>query len=1109
MRLNLSKKSRIIFKASKGRTTLLVLAALLLQLPVWAYAQSVSLTTSNASIRKVFSAIKGQTGYSFVYTGSLLKEAKPVTIHVKNVPLKQALSVVFLQQPFAYTIVDHTIILRPEKRTATKLPHENKAMIIKGKVTDQEGNPLVGATIQNKRTKEGTATDQNGQYSLRASPGDTLQISYIGYNDKRVVVSHESTLNITLLKSSSQLTEMVVVGYGEVKKKDLTGAISTISGETLNQMHTSTFDVALAGHAPGVYVTKTSGAPGADASIRIRGATSVLGVNEPLYVIDGIPVQIGGGLGADQLSDQRYYNLSPLSWLNPQDIASIDILKDASAAAIYGSRASNGVVIITTKSGKAGQAPTLRFNYAATFDRFTNKYDMLNTDQFVQVAKTAYKNAEEPFPDDFLIYQNTNTDWQDLVTRTSASNTWNIGLDGGSVKGTLYSFSASIADQLGVIKSSNFKRYNLRARVETPVTDRLKTGINVNYGQSLSKGKGSTFYYQIASYRPDVPVYDSLGNYATTPDSVQSNPVAKSTYPDETKQRNIAASIFAELEIIPGLKFRSTYSYHRTEGDYLRYTPSYDVFEMRNNRKGSRDDRSNNQSSRIFDNTLTLIKNYGKSYVNAVAGASFEQDKSEQLYISSTNFPDDKVLNNLGSAAEISRYTSSGSISGLESYFLRANYNYAGKYYVTFTGRADKSTKFGPENRWGLFPSGALAWRISEEDFMRDIPGINDLKIRLSGGKTGSANFGDFLYSTFFTTGSFYNGVNGVIPNSVPNPDIRWETTTQYNAGIDIGLWRNRIRASLDYYRKYTSGLIFYSNIPSETGGSDMLVNSGDILNHGIELQIDAEVMHQKDFRWSVNFNVSKYKGVIKKLDYGDMYGLEEGNTLGTMTGYRVEGIFQSQTEINALNDKAPNGYYQSPGTEPGDFRFKDVNGDGQVTSEDIVTIGKAEPDFYGGWLNNLRYKNFQFNVFFTYSVGNYLYDNGRKSVMLFDNANKNYATGILNAWRPDHTHTDLPRVVLNDPNNNGRDSDFFIENASFFRLKNLQISYRLNTPSLQRMFIKDIMLYVSATNVFIFTPYEGLDPEVNTSPGTLSQGYDSNIYPQTRTFTIGFNVEF
>lgn len=1100
-----------IMKAMK--LTFILLTVSFLQISASGLSQNVTISLKDVPVEKIFREIERQTGIGFFYNKSMLQELKRVSIHVKDVPVPDVLKQCFKEQPLDYSIQNNTIVITKKSVTPEnnfKLP---PLIDVRGLVTNADGQPLSSVSVIVNGKNKGTSTNTNGEYFLSdVDENATLVFSIIGYSPQSVSVKGNTVINVILDLEVKQQSEIVVIGYGSVLRKDLTGAVSSIKGEELNKLTNSLFDASLAGRAPGVQVVKSSGAPGAVASIRIRGGTSAVGTNEPLYVIDGVPIEMGDGFGNAAYQTDSRYKLPPLSNVNPEDIESIDILKDASSAAIYGSRAANGVVIVTTKRGKKSGKPNVIFGYNSSFDKFANyTYSMLNADQYHQVVKVAYENAGTALPANHIAYPNANTNWVDLTTRTSHSNNIYLNINGGSNDGsTIYSFSGGLTNQNGVIKYTDFGRKNLRTSLQTVLFKKLRFGTNINYSVTDNRGSGTGQFYTISKYRPDVPLYDNNGNYGASPDSVNSNPLARISQISNVNNEGILTSFFGELELLKGLKFRSTIATNSNKGTNERYTPSTDVFEIRNGRKGSRSDYLYSSSSTIFDNTLTYDHLIKKHAINLLAGASYTKVKNEFTSISSTNFQDDYVLNNLGSAGAIQTYTSGGGISGLSSYFLRSNYNYAGKYYLTFTGRADHSTKFGPANRWGFFPSGALAWKISEEEFMNKMNFVDDLKFRLSYGKTGSANFSDFQYATFFGSGSFYNGNNGVVANTIPNPDIHWESTYQFDAALDFELFQNKLYGSIGYFQKTTNGMILNRQIIRETGGSNQFANMGDFLNKGWEIQLGSELIKQKDFSFSTDLNITRYRSKVLHLNDGSYLNLKEGEPIGYFSGYRVGGIFQSQDDIDALNALSPNGYYQSRNTKPGDFRFIDVNNDGFIGSDDNTVIGKAEPDFFGGWNNILRFKNLEISAFFNFSIGNSLYNSARRDLLFFTSNASNYSTELLDAWTPDKKISSLPRVVVNDPNNNRRDSDFFIEDGSFFKLKNLQLSYLLNGDFLRKAYITNIKAYATLSNVFTITPYSGLDPEINAAPSNnFSQGIDNNIYPQTRTITLGINVNF
>lgn len=1059
------------------------------------------------SLSNCLKQLQARSGVSISFNESDVARYTINDLNFQETSVEQIVTKLLLNTGLQFREVNNGLVIFSRTSSVTKSPQSKQ---VKGQVKGEDGAPIAGASIQIKGSFKGVYTGNDGRFEISIPEGKgLLQISSTGFEGKDVPVM-DSLLSVVLKKDDKQLESVVVVGYGQVNKKDVTGSVSSVKGDELNKMNSSNFDAMLTGRAAGVHVVKSSGAPGAVASIRIRGGTSAVGNNEPLYVIDGIPIELGDGFGNAAYQNDSRNKISPLASINSEDIERIDILKDASATAIYGSRGANGVVIVTTKRGKKGDKPNITFDVNSSADKFVKQYKMLNAEQYHNVVKSAYATL----PATYVAYPDmpdVNTNWVDETIRTSFSNNIYLNINGGSPTGnTIYSFSGGLTTQEGPIRNTDFSRQNLKGTLETTLFDKLRFGTNINFSLNETNGRGNGQYYLLARYRPDVPVYDLKGNYGASPDSVTSNPVARMRQPNIVKSQVVMTSFFGEVELIRGLLFRSTFSATTTKGTNEAYTPSTDVFEIRNRRKGSRTDFINSGSSRIFDNTLTYNQRFGDHAISAVAGASWSLTKSTFTTLNTTSFVDDEVLNDIGSANSMQTFTSGGAISGLASYFLRANYNFGGKYYVTFTGRADHSTKFSPVNRWGYFPSGALAWRISREDFMLGSRLFNDLKLRVSYGKTGSANFADFQYSTFFKSGNYYGGNNAVAVNTIPNPDIRWEATYQLDAAVDFNMLNKKLRGTLGYFRKVTNDLILNKEIIRETGGRTQPANMGDFLNQGWEFQIGSDLVNNNKIAYLVDINITRYRSKVLKLNSGSYLNMKEGESIGHFTGWKVAGIFQTQEEIDALNAKAPGGSYQSQQTRPGDFKFIDVNGDGVINNDDQTVLGKSEPDFYGGWNNIFRYKNFEISALFTFSLGNRLDNSGYKSMVVFANNNNNYSDQILGAWSPDNPGAALPRVIVNDPNRNNRNSDYFIEDASFFKLKNVQVSYLLRNNLLRKVFVSGIRLYGSVSNVFVFTKYKGLDPEVNTAPSNnFSQGVDSNTYPLTRTFTLGFTANF
>lgn len=1119
-------KSKLSKCALKMTLTIFLMTITVFGVEAKAISQNrkISLDYDQIKIGVLFTKIEQIADVSFLYNNEDIDLEKEVSVHAENKPLEEILSKVLKGFDLIFEVDGDQIVLSPVVQQKVQKIKGNKQSVqrkqqkrtIKGKVTDEDDIPLPGVNVSVKGTNRGTSTDFDGDYSLRGDAEDVLVFSCLGYQTKKKSLSNvkdeDNKVNVILVPKKDELDEVVLVGYGSQKKEDITGAVSSVNVEELNKSNPTTFDKALVGKVAGVHVTPASGAPGSSASIRIRGVTSVFGNNEPLYVIDDIPVEIGKGQGNSFYSEESSNTISPLASINPQDIESIDILKDASATSIYGSRGANGVVIINTKKGSYSSVPGITFSTRGSVSNFMNEYNVLNSKQFYDIIKSGYQNSDQDLPENNLLYpygKNVNTDWQGETGQTAVSTNYYLGINGGLENGrTLYSISAGITDQKGAIKNTRFKRNNIRTKLETKLSDKLRVGTNISYSDEEKRGTNNTFYYQTIQYRPDIPILDKQGNYGVSTDSVQANPYTKIGYPSNIKSHKLLLSLFGEYQIINGLLFKSRYSYNKSTDKNFNYTPSYDVFEIRNNRKGTLKQVDSKFTSRIFDNTLTYKHNFNKHNIDAVAGISYTEDNTDNTLIKAIDFPDDEIMVTPGAASD-QNIESSGTISGLSSYFFRLNYNFNDTYYLTLSGRADKSTKFGPKNRWGFFPSGALAWRISNEDFLNDIEFINNLKLRASYGRTGSANFSDFQYATFFSAGSFYHNHNGVVSNTIPNPNIKWETTDQLDIGLDFVLFDKRISGTIEYFNKKTSDQILKRDVILETGGTSQFDNIGDFLNRGFEFQLGADIFTGNTFQWTTDLNISTIKSKVLSLNGGYYKNLQEGESISHFSGYKVAGIFQNKKEIKALNEASPTGVYQAENTAPGDFKYVDVNKDGFIGDDDITVIGEAEPDFFGGWNNIFRFGNLEVSTLFNFSVGNYLYNSNKRDLLIFDNYGNNYANGILGAWTSERTDTNIPRLVAGDPNNNRRDSDFFIEDASFFKLKNINITYNFNSELLDNLPINRASISLSLSNVFVLTSYSGLDPEVNYSAANnFNQGYDSAAYPSVRTFTLGINLD-
>lgn len=1099
----------------------IILLTTIMQVSASTFAQKLSYTKKNATLEQVFDEIKKQTGYTVLWPSNSLND-KRLDVAFKQASLPDVMKKCLDGQALTFVIENHTVVIREKKATlAMKVLDYFNSINIRGKVTDESGKPLPGASVKIKGSQRAMVTDANGDYFFRGVDEQvTLVISYMGFKTQEVAINRRAIINITLVTEMSDLDDVVVVGYGTTKRKDLVGSIATVNGDDLRKQSATNFTQGLVGRAAGVQVTRPNGAPGKSASIRIRGMSTVMGVNDPLFVIDGIVVQMynGGGVASAQATVAL---MDPLSGIDVNDIETVEILKDATATAIYGSRAANGVIILTTKRGKAGQKPVFSLNYDVTADRQAKFHDVLSAPEYIKFVTELYAANGQKVPIKNFPGKG-NTDWQREVARTGVIQNLNLNLVGVNKEGsTVYGFSAGLTDQEGILINSGFKRYSLRANVESKVLSFFKVGTNLNFSSIETKAGSASLYgiSLVAGYRPDIPVYNSDGSYANNGGA--DNPVAARHPSGVNESQRLMASLFAELEIIPELKARSTISYDININAGYSYNPSWFLSEINLNQKGSRSERSFKYTNRVFDNTLNFTKSFHKHHIDAVAGASWMLNQSNSSAIKGINFLNDDVLNNLGSAGSISTYSSGGDKNGLESYFLRSNYNYDGKYYLSVTARADNSSKFGPGKQWGYFPSAGLSWRFSKEKFMEKLSFIDDAKLRVTLGKTGTSAFGTFGFLTLFSPGYTYNGSNGLRASpegGMPNPNIHWESTLQTDIALELSFLKSRLRTSFNYYRKYTEGLITGPGVPVSTGFTYQVQNIGDVSNKGLEITLSGIPVAGRDFTWISDLNIAFNRNKVEKT-YGTAINgtkqLEEGLPLNGILGYKTNGLYQEKAEIDYLNEQArlktgnPSAFFQLAETGPGDVRYVDTNGDGVINTADRQILGYSQnPEFFGGWNNTLRYKNIELSTLFQFDVGSEVHreNNFDKYV----SPSFNITPVVLTAWTPENRNTLQPRkTIRSNPQNVDTKTDRFIEDSSFLRLKSVQLSYLLKTGFLKKAHIQQLRLFTGMTNLLTWTKYKGLDPEVDTNNTFGDHGRDTGVYPQARSISFGVNLKF
>lgn len=986
-----------------------------------------------------------------------------------------------------------------------------QSSVIKGVVKDSNGEPLLGVNVIVKGTTIGSVTDIDGNFSFEAPAGSTLVISYIGFKSEEIKVKGNTPLNIILKEDSEALDEVVVVGYGVQKKSDVTGALSSVKGEDLTKLSISRTDQALQGQMAGVMVQNSVAAPGEAPNIIIRGGNSLKGDNAPLVVIDGV-------LGGD------------LSLIDPNDISSIEVLKDASSTSIYGSRGANGVIMVTTKKGGMGK-PTVSYSGYVSVSQVSKKMDMLNGQELYSLLKEAQdnnlKNALK-IPS-WIDPNNLNdTDWQDEVFRSAPMTGHSLSVSGGS-ETTKYSLSGNYMLHQGIIKNSDFNRAGVRANIEQKIGKKVTVGMLLSASRSASSsasinqmngsdGGGVTF--SALGFGPLVPIRKEDGRFSgPLKDGAQmNNPVALINDQVVDKNRSyFQGTAFLEWEILKGLRFKTAWSYTYNDNGQRQFTSGDNLLAY----KGQGYAYAANQETTnwLGENTLTYSTTFNKDHsLNVVAG--FTAEASDYYYNNSSGKGFDvESLGywNMGLADKnLLSIASGGNHSAIASWLGRINYAYKGKYLASVSFRADGSSKFAKNNKWGYFPSAALGWRISEEDFMKDISWIQNLKLRGSYGETGSQAISAYQSLASFNSTRYVLGgssANALVPGRVPNPDLKWETTKQTDIGIDFSVLGGRISLVADYYYKKTVDLHYDKILPYYTGYSSQTQNIGSKQNKGWEFSLNTQNL-VGDFKWSTSLNLALNKEKVLDLGDDDFFytngsggalgaGFNEtgivqvGKPLGNFYGYVFDGIYQNQAEVDALT-------YSS--ARVGAVKLKDLNGDGEITTEDRTIIGNANPDFIFGIGNDFSYKNFDLSFLFQGTYGNDIFNLMKVYYSELPNNGNNIGGAlpfVKDAWRGEGTSN--TQQALNE--GVGPASTRFIEDGSYIRLKNLTFGYTIPKSITSKWGISNLRFYVSGQNLFTITGYDGYDPEVSSRTGNYNLGYDGGSYPAIRSYTFGLNL--
>lgn len=1026
----------------------------------------------------------------------------------------------------------------------------NAQTTVTGTVSDSSG-PIPGVNIIIKGTALSAVTDFDGGYTIKSVPAKGILIfSFIGYKTKEITVDDRSKIDVVLVENTNNLKEVVVVGYGTMKRGDLTGSVSTVSSKSISQTVTTSIEQVLQGRAAGVQVSQNSGAPGASSTVNIRGISSINGATQPIYVVDGVVIDSNNGS----------LNSNPISAINPADIVSIDILKDASATAIYGSRASGGVIQVTTKRGKKGNL-SLNFDSYVGWQQIPKQLDVLNLQEYAVLKNTrsdlgiVERDANFIRPD--LLGEGT--DWQKELFNQALMQNYNLSASGGSDKSTFY-MGIGYMDQEGIAEGSMFSRFNLTSNLDSQIKDYFKVGMNFalsNSKQNTTINDGALILTALKQ-TPNVAVRNADGSFdgPDTDQFVQNNPVGLASIRDNNNEGiGMRANTYAEITFTKGLTFKTQYSLDYGFTSAYTFDPSYTFGAITNDiRQGTR--TKSNSKNWIWNNVLNYTNNFGKHSINAMVAQEALENHWENLYgyISGylTNTSTDLSMGDPTTA----RVTSNSNSNSLSSYFGRLFYSYDDKYLLTGIIRRDGSSKFDQDNRWGWFPSASFAWKVSNEDFLKDNTVISNLKLRLGWGAVGNQNVPNYAYTSTYNSSATANWGTGLLASNTANKDLKWETTYSSNAGIDLSLFDSRIELVADVYYKKTDDLLNRLALPAYVGTSGQgsttapWYNIGSLENKGLEIALNTINIKNENFNWTSNFIFSMNKNKVLSLnsDSGHYDGtVQQGSDVTVVTrtavgqpisqfyGYKVIGRFEKATDFyykDASGKVVPTALPKDMkigenGVWIGDYIFDDANKDGVIDDKDLQYIGNPLPKFTFGITNTFSYKGFDMSIFLDGSYGNDVMnyqrrwlENPRENTNLLDTALGYAQLGLIDPNGPnDYRNVQIvggdpymPRIAASSASSasNFRNSDRFVEDGSFIRIKNISIGYNLPSSFVSKIGVAGIKVYSNMQNIFTFTKYSGYDPEVGTlNNSALYTGIDNGRYPSSRVTTLGVNVKF
>ncbi|MEA5256372.1 TonB-dependent receptor [Arcicella aquatica] len=1126
--------------------------------------RKISVSIDGIALKSALQKIEKTAQIRISYNSQVVPLERLVFLSAKNEKLAEVLERLLKPLAVTYVVVNKQIVLRKLENASQSLNiiEESKEEFaveqsVSGTVKDEKGNPLAGVNITIKGTTKGTNSDANGQFKIDVANENTVLVfSYVGYGKQEVTIGNKTVFNISMAVDQKSLDEVVVVGYGTQSKRAVSGAVSSVNFKQFQDRSFSNVTQALAGQIAGVNISQGQGAPGVSPIIRIRGVSSITAGTNPLFVVDGVPLE--------------NFNLN---MINPQDIESVEVLKDASSAAIYGSRGANGVILVTTKLGKAGKT-TFSVGYESGVQSVQRRVSMMDAQQWIDYYIDAHNNAwvdlnpaknkaSDPnsvrtstykIPDDFLTNPQQfgkGTDWQDVMFRVAPSQNAQLSASGGTEK-TQFMFSAAYLNQQAVLDENYYKRLSIRSNIKHQLSEQFTIGLNLGVTSIFDRTDGTQGKSDVVSLAlqsdPIFPVYNENGNIGyRDPNSVWNKYVA---YNDlnlwhpysltryihkENKTFNTLATGFLEYKIIDGLKFRTSINANLYNTRYNSYRINKQGYGYSGVLAAEGYSTSGYTFNWLSENTLSYEKSYGDHNVNVLLGYSAQKQRNEFASLTSGSFPND-LVETLNAGVVSSGFTNASEWSML-SYLARAQYNFQNKYFLTAAIRRDGSSRFGSNTRWGYFPSVSGAWMISDESFLQDVNAISSLKLRVSYGMAGNNQIPNYGSKSLLNSSNYVSGTTlapGLTIANIANTDLKWERTTQFNIGFDLKALNNRIGLSAEYYNSTTNDMLLNVPVPDITGFATQLTNIGKMENKGIELNLNTQNVKGK-FSWSTDFNFSLNRNKVLQLgqsnapitytDFVVAVKTEVGQPISNFYGYVVDGVFKNQAAVDA--------YPHYSTTHPGDPIIRDVNGDGKITVDDRTTLGNYQPDFMAGLNNTFSYKGFDFSFMFQGTFGGEIVNQNFRYSGFWNNG-RNMYSGVANRWRSEadpgdgqHFRATLGLTGLQD-----QFTSLWVEDASFVRLKNIRISYSLPASILKKLPVKTARIYMNAENVYLWSHYTNYDPENttynassfsgeangNTSTGLNASGnapngafvgVDYGSYPIPRVITIGAKFDF